>query len=67
MTQIVPLHAHILDDGSVFVMGTAPEVIGLAHLLSPTDSLFKPLLDCIKINREAHHKGPKPEREMFTR
>lgn len=60
MTRTITLQARIEDDGRVYIMG-GPEMIGLYHLMHPTDALTKVLKTCLDMNDAARGKGPKPD------
>jgi hypothetical protein len=61
MTRTIALQARIEDDGRMYVMAGSQEVIGLYHLLHPTDPLGKALTTCLAMNDAARGKGPKPD------
>lgn len=64
MPRFIRLRARIEDDGRIYIFGEPDDVetTGLMHLLHPTDSFPKALIETIKLNDEAHDKGVKPER-----
>lgn len=64
MPRFIRLRARIEDDGRIYVFGEVDDVetIGLMHLLHPTESFTKVLVETLKLNDDAHGKGVKPEK-----